>query len=103
MIEEALLIGLAAWRLTALLSYERGPLDLFLRFRQLFGFEHDPLSGEPESWPSTHLARLISCPWCLGLYLTLVSWAVWEYVEPKIVLVVAASAILIAVEKWNRG
>lgn len=102
MIEEAVLIGLAAWRLTALLSYERGPFDVFLRFRQLLGFDHNE-KGEPESWPGNTLARTFSCPWCLGLYMVVVSWAIWEYVEPNAVLVVAASAILVVVERWNRG
>ncbi len=102
MIEEAILIGLAGWRLTALLSYERGPFDVFLRFRQLFGFEHDE-KGEPESWPGNTLARIVSCPWCLGLWVTPGVWAVWEYIDPAIVVVVAAAAVLVAVERWNHG
>lgn len=100
MIEQAILIGLAAWRLTALISYERGPFDVFLRFRQLLGFDHNPLNGEPESWPGTTLPRMISCPWCLGLWVAPAIWAVWEYIDPVIVMVVAAAAVLVAVEKW---
>lgn len=102
MIEEAVLIGLAAWRLTALLSYERGPFDVFVRFRQLLGFEHDE-KGEPSEWPGNTLTRAISCPWCLGLYVAAGTWAIWEYVEPTAVLVIAASAVMVAVERWNRG
>ncbi|KKN20379.1 hypothetical protein LCGC14_0936280 [marine sediment metagenome] len=103
MIEEAILIGLAAWRLTALFSYERGPFDVFLRLRQFVGFDHDSLSGEPISWPGNTLPRVISCPWCLGLWVTPGVWAVWEYIDPAIVVVVAATAVLIAMEKWSHG
>lgn len=103
MIEEAVLIGLAAWRLAALLSYERGPFDIFINFRSLLGIEHDSTSYEPSSWPQNPIAQAITCVWCLGLYTAALSWAIWEFVEPKIVMVVAASAVLVMVERWNRG
>ena len=102
MIEEVIIIGLAAWRITALLSYERGPFDVFLRFRELLGFEHNE-NGEPTSWPRRTLTRIISCSWCLGLWVTPAIWAVWEYIDPVIVMVVAAAAVLVAVEKWAHG
>lgn len=102
MIEAAIIIGLAAWRLTALISYERGPFDIFISFRSLLGIEHDPSSYEPHSWPNNSLARAITCPWCLGIYLAVACWGLWE-LEPKVVMVIAASAILIIVEKWNHG
>ncbi len=102
MIEEAVLIGLAAWRMTALLTYERGPFDVFMRFRQLLGFDHDE-KGEPTEWPGNTLARAFSCPWCLGLYMAVVAWAFWEYVNSTVVLVIAASAVLVVVERWNRS
>lgn len=102
MIEEVIIIGLAAWRISALLSYERGPFDVFLRFRELLGFEHNE-NGEPTSWPGRTLPRIISCPWCLGLWVTPAIWAVWEYIDPVIIVVVAAAAVLVAVEKWVRG
>ncbi len=102
MIEEALLIGLAAWRLAALLSYERGPFNVFLRLRQLLGFDHDE-SGEPVAWPSNFLAQALSCVWCLGLYMAVLVWGIWELADPKVVIVIAASSILVALEKWNHG
>lgn len=102
MITAAVLIGLAAWRLTALLSYERGPFDIFIRFRSILGIEHDSSSYEPTSWPNNSLARAITCPWCLGIYMAVACWGLWEW-EPKAVMVLAASSVLIAVEKWNHG
>ena len=101
MIEEVIIVGLAAWRLTALISYERGPFDVFLRFRQVLGFEHDD-KGEPESWPGNTLARIVSCPWCLGLYSVAGMYGVWQ-LEPGVVMAIAAATVLIAVERWNHS
>lgn len=99
---EAVLIGLAAWRLTALVSYERGPGDIALRFRKLLGFEHGD-NGEPTAWPESVLAKMVACPWCLGLWVAAGCWALWEYVSEPLVMIMAASSVLIAVEKWNHG
>lgn len=99
MIEAAALIGLAAWRLTALLSYERGPWDIFLRVRERMGFQHDE-TGQPVVWPDRNLPRLVACPWCLGVWVTPtvgLLWLLW----PPVVVLIAASAVLIAVERWN--
>lgn len=103
MIEEVLIIGLAAWRLAALLSYERGPFDVFVHFRSLFGIEHDSTSYEPVSWPQNSLARALTCVWCLGLYMAVLTWGIWELVDPTVVVVIAASGIVVVVEKWNHG
>lgn len=103
MIEEVIIIGLAAWRCVALISYERGPFDIFISFRSLLGIDHNPNPpNEPTSWPNSSLARAITCPWCLGLYAAVACWGLWE-LEPKAVMVIAASAVLIAVEKWNHS
>lgn len=102
LLAETVIIGLAAWRFTALVSYERGPGNVFLRFRKLLGFEHGD-NGEPTAWPSTTLANFVACPWCLGLWMAAGCWALWEYVSEPLVVVVAASSILIAVERWNHG
>lgn len=99
MIEQAILIGLAAWRVTALLSYERGPLDVFRVFREVLGFDHDE-RGEPIAWPSNVLTEALSCPWCLGLWSVAAMYGLWQ-LEPVAVMVVAAASVLVAVERWN--
>ena len=101
MIEQALLIGLCAWRLTALVSYERGPFDIFLRARAALGFEHGD-DGEPTGWPENALTRMISCPWCLGLWMLAPVYGLW-CLEPVLVMLGAAGAVLVAVERWNHG
>jgi hypothetical protein len=101
MIEQTLLIGLAAWRLTALASYERGPFDIFLRARRVLGFQHDD-DGGPTAWPDNTLARMVSCPWCLGLWLVLPVWGLWA-LEPTLVVLLAAATVVVAIERWNHG
>lgn len=98
MIEQAVLIGLAAWRVTALLSYERGPLGVFLWFRKMLSIHHND-QDEPASWPSNVFTEALSCPWCLGLWLAAAMYGLWQ-VEPVAVMVVAAAAIVVMVERW---
>ena len=96
---EAVLIGLSAWRLSALISYERGPGDMFFRLREAIGFKHDDL-GDPISWPETLLAKLVSCPWCLSLWAAAGFWVIWEYVSEPVVIIVAAATVAVAAERW---
>ncbi len=100
-IEQAILIGLAAWRMTALLSYERGPFDMFARLRRLLGFAHDD-EGRPSVWPDGVLQNVIACPWCLGLPMAAVAFGLWQVV-PLAVIVLAAASVVVAVERWTNG
>ncbi len=100
-IEQAILIGLAAWRLTALLSYERGPFDVFLRLRTWLGFTHAD-DGQPDWWTGGVLRDLIACPWCLGLPMAAVAFGLWQVV-PLAVIVLAAATVVVAVERWTNG
>ena len=99
---EAIVIGLAAWRLTALVSYERGPGDVFLRLREALGFQHRE-DGEPTAWPDSFLAGALACPWCMGIWMAAGTWALWEYVCEAAVIVLAAATVLVAAERWNHG
>lgn len=98
MLEQAILIGIAAWRITALLSYEQGPFDIFVRFRKFLGFDHT--FGKPISWPDTFLANIISCVWCLGIYSAAAMWGLWQLSQAA-VIVIAASSVIIVLERWN--
>ncbi len=97
MIEPAILIGLASWRVASLVVSEQGPFDIFQRIRiGIFGIEHDD-GGRIVAVPDNVFARLVSCVWCFGLWSTPAVYGLWE-VEPIIVMVIAAAAILTIVE-----
>ncbi len=99
LLSEALLIGLAAWRVAALLSYEKGPFDVFLKLRNVLGFTHGD-DGSVTAWPDRFLPNLFSCVWCLGGYSAVAMWGMWQIV-PEVVVIFAAWSIIIAVERWN--
>lgn len=101
LLAQAILIGLASWRVTALLSYERGPLGVFLWFRKFLSIHHND-QDEPVAWPNNIVTEALSCPWCLGLWAAAAMYGIWQ-LEPVVVMVIAASTVLVAVEKWNHA
>lgn len=101
MFEMVLAIGLAAWRVTAMLSRETGPFDVFVRFRRALGFQHDE-TGFPIAWPTHVFAQIIACPMCLSVWLAVAFYGVWR-IEPIVVLVIAAMAVAALLEEWRQG
>lgn len=99
MLTETLLIAAAAWRMAALISYERGPFDIFLRLRERLNVTHDD-SGVPISWPDGFITSLVSCVWCLSLWTALGLWGIYQW-NHVVVIILAASAIAISIEQWN--
>lgn len=97
---ELFVIGLATWRLAAMVSYEAGPFDVFARARHIVGINHE--LGRPASWPHTVWAELLVCPWCNSVWLAPAVWALYEY-RPEPVFVLAVSAVAVAVERWCNG
>lgn len=98
LLAEALLIGLGAWRLAALLAYERGPYGVLVRFRERLGFEHDE-NGRPNTWPGDW-REVFSCVWCLSIWTAPLMWGLWQF-ESLLVVIWAAATIVIIVERWN--
>lgn len=97
--------GLALWRVSALLSYEEGPKQMFLKFREQFGIRHDD-KGRPNVWPDTWIAGVLSCVWCLSVNLAIpcaILWFLLPDVARVISLPFALSALAIIVEKWADG
>lgn len=62
------ILALAAWRISNMIHYERGPVAIFRRFRQIFGVSHDE-SDEPTTYPSTEMGELLSCLDCGSIYI----------------------------------
>jgi hypothetical protein len=100
-----LLVGLAAWRVSALLSYEDGPFGVFVRFRALFApGPNFATTDEPNGWRATlrsECYQVLSCVWCLSPWAAAAAWGVWE-LSPAVVAVGAAAAIIVLVERAAR-
>lgn len=64
---EYLLLSLTCYRLSQLFAYDEGPASIFHRIRVQLGAYKLDKQGRPE----TNLGRLISCPYCLGLWIAL--------------------------------
>ena len=83
-----LIAVLSAWRITALISYERGPFAIGVRLRSLFGVYHDGSApsydedGELRLMPVTPWATVdaglheialgMTCVWCCSVWVSLV-------------------------------
>jgi hypothetical protein len=78
-----------------MLSYEDGPFDVFARLRRAAGIP-DGL-GEISGF----LPLLLSCPWCTSVWTGTAMWLAWE-LHPALPGLVAAWAVAIMVERWNR-
>lgn len=58
-------LGLACFRITSLLVYEAGPLDVFHRIRKWAGIRYDKNSNKIADG---ELGRMLLCPWCTSLW-----------------------------------
>lgn len=96
---QLIIVGLAAWRLAALLSYEAGPFGVFERWRSFI----TPTGEIVGPWARLRdqLAMIHECVWCLSPWMAALFWF-WYGVEPVFPSIMAAAAIVVAVERWNR-
>lgn len=90
---EAILIGLAAFRLASLFTREDGPFYIFTKLRNL------TLPDEGELNPiQDFLFGIYSCMWCATVWFVPVTTLLW-LLEPWIVIVIAAMAIAVIAEE----
>ena len=103
-----LILALATWRLSSLLSIEDGPYDIFDRLRAYVGIWYDDYSIAQSN---NELARMLKCVWCvsvwIGVLMTVVYWLLGDVVI-WLVLPLALSAAAIAINGrvatgWNAG
>ena len=101
-----ILVGLAAWRVSALLSYERGPFGIFSQLRWRITCEPDEKGLIPvDGWLDRlrlEVAQAFDCVWCLSPWTAAGAWLLWE-VAPQAVAVGAAAAIIVLVERLAHG
>ena len=95
---------MATWRLSAMLSYEVGPFNMFLSLREFAGITHDD-NGEKVASNGSFFADLLDCVWCLSVWIG-GAVAVSLYFYPVFVwllLPFALSTGSIVIEKINHG
>lgn len=64
------ILGLAVWRISSLLTYERGPFHVFEWIRTRARVKHNEL-GKVSVVPDTFLGELLTCVWCISPYVAL--------------------------------
>lgn len=95
---------LATWRLSAMLSYEAGPFDVFVSIREKAGIAHDD-DGRKISDDGSFFAELLDCVWCVSVWIG-GAVAIGLFFYPVLfwlLLPFALSAGAIIVEKINHG
>ena len=92
MIEDALIIGFAAWRVAHLLVEEDGPFDIFEKLRQFAGVRSGLVEG---FWP-----KLFSCVWCMSVWVCVLVYGLL-LLEQTIVMILAAMAIAALLQKFS--
>lgn len=100
MLVKLLIIGLATWRTSEMVSKERGPFDMFEWLRSSVGVEHQ--NHDPITWPSNGLSQLVMCQYCNSVWIAL-AYTVLGKIFPLPVHVLAAAsipALLFEVQQW---
>lgn len=99
---ELVVFSLTLWRLTSLLSFERGPGKIFLKFRERAGVLYDE-DDNLLAVEGKNLAYLLTCKWCLTMLLAIPyafliyffkNWTFWFS------LPFAISALAIGYSEW---
>ena len=93
------ILSLATWRVSKLLTGEAGPFNVFLKIRKASGIVH--LDYTPYQIPDTFFAQLLSCVWCTSVWVGTLWFVAW-YLAPKetelIAIPLALSAVAILFE-----
>lgn len=95
------IFALATWRLSSMLVREKGPWNMFVRIRARAGIQHEE-DGTPYLFPDTTLAGILSCTWCLSMWVAfgwLGLWLIAPLLATKIAAVFAISAGAILVDR----
>lgn len=105
-LETIIILALATYRLSLLISKEAGPFDMFGRFRSWAGVTYDQYSN-PQS--TGELSAAILCPFCLSVWVaicvTLIAAGAYGFGVEKYVLWVflpfALSGVSVFFFKWT--
>jgi hypothetical protein len=87
-----IIIALATWRVSNLITYEMGPYDVFDKFRAKIGIVYDEY-GNP--YGQNELANLVKCLWCLSIWIGVILTIVYVLFDIWILIPFAASAVAV--------
>jgi hypothetical protein len=90
-----IVLGLATWRISALLSREAGPFRIFEKIRILSGIKHDG-DGSVFYIPPRFFAELLSCVWCVSIWVG-TAWYLFWLLTPTFCVAIAIPFALSAV------
>ena len=68
MFTDIIILGLAVWRLSSLISRESGPYNIFALLRFRAGVVYNKMS---EEIPSSELSKGILCLWCVSVWISI--------------------------------
>lgn len=98
-----LILALATWRISALLTKEAGPFHIFEKLRERSGITHDA-DGQVQMIPSKFFAELLSCVWCASIWVA-TGWVVLYVLAPDVATILALpfalSTVAILVDRFS--
>lgn len=90
------LLSLASFRTWRLLA-EDDIMDRPRRYLTRLGDWEEADEDKPSPpWPAGYrvqVAKFINCPWCLGFWISLAWWGMWEWLPHETLVVASAAAI----------
>lgn len=96
---EFVVITLMVWRISSLLTAERGPFDLLGKLRDTVGVYYDEMS---QCQGRNEVAKALCCIWCTSVWIGLVAALVF-YPSAWLLYGLALSAGAIVVERIVSG
>lgn len=90
-VSDIIILGLATWRASQAIVYERGPYDILIKIREATGITHNSM-GERISWDDQNV---FSCIWCMSVWVSLIL----SFMPPIVRMFFAGSAISILIEE----
>lgn len=100
LIAQAVICGLAGWRMASLLVQEDGPADLLLKFRTWALREGADYSPTQQAWTTSYDPQpgfaVLLCIWCMSVWTTAAAWAVYEWQAWPVAMVAAMGVAIIA-------
>lgn len=91
---EIVIAVLAAWRITSIINREK--IAAFLR--KIVGERADPYVPNAYHFPDTFLANLVSCFWCLSVWVSALCFGIM-LINPYFLYPFAISAVVIFLDE----